>query len=746
MAVSSGVQNKKFVIFVFIGLVILALLTPFWVFRDLLFPFVTSKAFYLRILVELALPFYVFLLLRFPEVRPSFKNPLTISVTAFFLLNLLSGFFGVNVLRSIWGNYERMGGAFYLGHLVLLYFYVLMIGQINSRYFRLFLQFVVGIGAAVSLDAVMVRLTHNNFLLNDPSYPRVSGTFGNPIFIASFLVVPIFLAAFFAVSENVIWKKIYYWAAAALGVLVIFLSQTRGAVVGLGVGIFLAAVLYVILTPARKLKVWGGITIAVVAAAVMLLFVFHSSFPQGSLLHRVFNLDDSNTKSRLIEWGVALKGYKDHPLLGVGPENYYVIGNKYYNPAIFQYDPSWFDKPHNYLIEVLVTSGIFGFLAYLSILGFSLWALWAAFRKGILVLSEFCLLACGLVVYQIQNLTVFDTVGASMAFFAYIGFMGYLWHESYRAEKPAKKSSRGFADSTAYTLFGITALIMLYTLYVCNIVGMQTAAEINFGYAYLTASPALAKSFFDQAQSSLFNFDPIQSASKYSAFASAVAAAVPQTEPTDFIKQSFSAAASAEQSALAKVSNDPTGWQDLANLYLNQAVFNKTTLNPDALVAAQKSIVLAPLRPEGPLLLARLDLFQNNVPAAEALIAQVIGNIPEDNSARLELGLTYAENGQVDKGLAIAQSGLNNGYSPTDSGEIQWMADDYNKENNFSAAANIYAMLVKIDPGNLENLWLLAQMDAKIGQTQQAIQIAQSLIKSDPNDASHFQQFINSLQ
>ena len=58
------INNGKWVVVVFALLAGLALLTPFWVFKDLLFPYITSKAYFLRITVELALPFYVYLVLR----------------------------------------------------------------------------------------------------------------------------------------------------------------------------------------------------------------------------------------------------------------------------------------------------------------------------------------------------------------------------------------------------------------------------------------------------------------------------------------------------------------------------------------------------------------------------------------------------------------------------------------------------------------------------------------------------------
>jgi O-antigen ligase len=736
-------MNKKFITFVFIGLVVLALLTPFMVFKDLLFPFVTSKAFYLRILVELALPFYLYLFLRYPQYRPSYKNPLTICILAFFLFNLISGISGVNPLRSIWGNFERMGGVFYLGHLCLLYFYVLMIGQINSRYLRLFLQFLIGIGVTLSLDGVMVQLTHNHFLLNDPSYPRVSGTFGNPIFIASFLVIPMFLSAFFAVSAEALWKKIMYWAFVLFQLWVILLSQTRGCVVGLGIGIFAAAILYVALNPVRKIKVCGGSAVLAFGVAVVLLFSFHSYLPQGGMLHRVFNLKDTNTEARLVQWGIALRGYKDYPILGVGPENYYFISNKYYNPAIHQYDPSWFDKPHNYLIEVLVESGIFGFLAYLGVQVFSLWALWAAFRKQILILPEFCLLVCGLIVYQVQNLFVFDTVGASMAFFIYIGLMGYLWHEAYK--KDVKNKSAGLDIMFVNVAFGILAVVVLYLVYLGNITGMQVAKDVNYGYAYTSADPQISKNYFEAGLNSPFDFDPIQFSSKFADSAANLAMNPPSGVSAEFIKQNLLDAISSQKDAINRVPNDPTAWISLANLYLASSVYNKTALDPNAVLAAQTAMDLAPRRPEPEEMMARLDLSQNNLSAAAAIYEKIISDIPGDLPDKFELAIIYNYAGQVDKAAQTAREVLALGYLPPSAAQIDWLGALYEKQNNFAAAVKIYELVAKIDSSDLQDQWLLAQDYAKLGQKDRAIAVAQSLITADPADASHFQDFINSL-
>src|SRR5438105_2929689 len=116
---------QKFFKIVFFVLVCLSVTAAFWVSREFLFPFVTTKAFFFRIAVELALPFYLYLLVTEPKLRPNLKNPLNIAMLVFVVINFASSFSGGSVNRSLWGNFERMGGAYYTAHLVALYFYVI---------------------------------------------------------------------------------------------------------------------------------------------------------------------------------------------------------------------------------------------------------------------------------------------------------------------------------------------------------------------------------------------------------------------------------------------------------------------------------------------------------------------------------------------------------------------------------------------------------------------------------------------
>lgn len=742
-------NNKKWVVVIFALLAGLTLLTPFWIFKDLLFPYITSKAYFLRITVELALPFYVYLVLKRKDLRPSLKNPMNLSVLAFLIFSVISSIFGVNPLRSFWGNFERMGGSIYLAHLTLIYFYLVMLGQAGRSYMRRFILAVIYLGVVMSLYGLMVKITGNNFFMPDPSYPRISATFGNPIFFASFLILPMFLTLYYLVVEEKIWLKVVYGLIVLLELWCILISETRGAVVGLLLGVWISAIVYIIFTEQKRLRLWGGIIIIFFSLATGIAFTQHNKFPSGTMLARVFNLKDSNTEARLVQWGVALRGYKDYPLLGVGPENYYFLSNKYYNPDIYKYDPSWFDKPHNYLIEVLVTTGVFGFAAYLAMLLACVWILAMAYKKGLFSLLESCLLLTGFLTYEFQNLFVFDTISASLMFFVFLGFVGFLWQECRENNNKNNNNNRnnnGELDSVfVNTASVLVALGAVYFIYIGNITGLMAAKDVNYGYAYAAADPQISKDYFQKARSSPFNFDPVQSASKYGEAAIGLASS-PGSQTPEFVNQNLRDAISAAEEASVRVSNDPIIWQQIANLYLTQSIINKTTLDPKAQAAAEIAMKLAPKRPEPILMMARLDIFQNNYADAEILLKGLIADIPQDNDAKLQLGLMYAYEGQGDKALAVGQDMLNSGYQPTQAGQIDWMGKIYDQQKNFAQAAGIYEIAVKVEPGNLQDQWALAQDYAKTGQKDHAIAIAQFLIVQDAKDTKAFQDFINSLK
>ncbi len=738
----------KFAKRAFFFLVCLTALTPFLVFKDLLFPYITSKAFFFRIIVEVALPFYIYLIARYKNFRPNLKNPLNIFVLAFIAANLISAFTGVNVIRSLWGNFERMGGVYYLIHLSLLYFYLLLLGAMDDWYAKTFLQVFIGASVILALNGISGFIGLGT-LVPDPSLPaRASSTFGNPIFFASFLILPMFLTVFFGLQEEITWKKIAYYLAAFIQLVGIFLSATRGAVVGLAVGIFLGAALYVILSQHKKIRLYGGIAIVCFVVLVGSMVYFDNKINPNTPLHRIFDLHDSNSIARLIQWKVGLSGFHEHPIFGTGAENYYVLGNKYYNPAIYNYDKSWFDKPHNYILEVLLTNGIVGFIAYAGVIIFALYGLYYAYREQFLTLFEVSLLAAGFLAYEVQNLFVFDTVSTSLAFFIFLGFAGYLYAISRPAKNAVpennKKKATGLSPAFSGTLLAVSAVVMIYAIYVSNIMQMEIAKAVNYGYAYASADPDTSINYFNRATTLPFNFDPVQTASKYGDFAlTFVQSAQPQDATT--ATETLQNAIDYTNATAQKISNDPTVWIELSNLYVAQSVVDKTPLDPRAEADAETAITLAPKRPEPRLMLARVQLAQNDIAGAQQTLQSILADIPNESDAEFEEALILNNQGQTAAAAPLAQKAMADGYQLHQPSEVSWLAEYYDKNGQYQQEMTIYQDLLPVDSQDPSLYLAMANTYNKLGQASNAIAAATKAAQLDPTQLDNVNKFIESL-
>jgi len=79
-------------------------------------------------------------------------------------------------------------------------------------------------------------------------------------------------------------------------------------------------------------------------------------------------ITSSNTmKYRLWAWDIALKGFWDRPIVGVGHGNYLISFNKHYNPLYQEKSSSviWYDNSHNFFLGLLTETGLLGFSAFM---------------------------------------------------------------------------------------------------------------------------------------------------------------------------------------------------------------------------------------------------------------------------------------------------------------------------------------------------------------------------------------------
>ncbi len=742
-------NTQKWMMRIFALFVFLTLLTPFVVYKDLLFPFVTSKAFTLRIMVELAFPFYVFLVLSDKRLRPRLREPLNIAVLAFLAVNLVSALAGVNVTRSLWGNFERMGGVFYLGHLVALYFYMQLLGQAPGNWIKRFLQWLIAAAVLVTLNGISGKIG-GPILVQDPSLPgRVSSTFGNPIFFPSFLIPVMFLSLYFAFQETVSWKRWAYGAAAVIQLYGVYISVTRGALVGLIAGIGIAAVAYIILTDRKAVKLYGGAAAAVLIIGVGLLFSFAGKLPEGSLPRRLFTLEDSNSSARLIQWRTALKGFPERPALGVGPENYYVIANQYFNPEMYKYDPSWFDKPHNYLLEILVTNGALGFAAYAGMIGFAIWGLYRSYKLELLSLNEATMLFCGLVAYEIQNLFVFDTVSASLSFYVLMGVIAYMIWEGRRDPQAEKEGRRrqaaGAGSSLGWASFGVAGIVMIYLVYVANVLPMRIAKDVNYGYAYSGADLEKSVSYFTDAINAPFNMDPAEVGGRYADFAARLPQNPLAQKDPQLAAQQIKTALDYERGVAEKLGNDPLAWNRVAVLDISQALLTQEPFDA-AEADLQKALDLVPQRVEILQTMLQLRVSQQNFAEAANVAERMTSINPYNPVYAWQLATVYNLASQTPQAVDLGNKLLEEGKKPADYKLFQWLISYDQEHGNYSQAAELSELAVQLSPQDINAYMQLAQAYASSGQKQQAIDAANKVAELDPDKAAEVQAFIQGLR
>ncbi|MEK7161299.1 MAG: O-antigen ligase family protein [Patescibacteria group bacterium] len=731
---------KKTILNIFFSLLLLSLLTPFWVFSQLQFPFITSKAFFFRICVELALPFYLYLAIADKQLRPNLKNPFNLAVLVFLFFSIISAVFGLNVSRSLWGNFERMGGVYYLAHLVAVFFYLQLLGKANSLYLKIFLQSFIVVASVLSLNGLSSWLGGPAFVM-DPSLPeRSSSTFGNPIFFASYLIIPLFLAVYLAMQEKQRIARVFYWIAVALQLGGLYSSVTRGATVGIAAGLLAGLVIYVFLSENRKLKKYGIVLIGLFLALIIGIFLIRNKLSSDSALYSLTKLKDSNTEARLIQWGVALKGYKDHPIIGVGPENYNIIFAKYFDPKLYQYDPSWFDKPHNYLLEILTTGGAVGFVAYLSSFGLAIYACWKAYKRELLSAMEFSILVAGLIAYQAQNMFVFDTVSASVAYFVFLGFLAYMWGEVSDLEQVAKVENRYAAPA-----FYICLPLVLVLIYISNIASIQAAKRVNMGYSYTEYDPKTAAGYFESALATPFNLDKQETANRYSDFASKLLFLQNPEISEDFIKEQADKATANQKKITESVGNDPLLWMRLVIGEMNQALVYKKNVN-NAQGSMDKALASAPKRVE--ILQLQLQLYGTNKQWTDSLhvAKKIVGYNPYKPELKWQLAMSYFLNDQIEEAIKAGDEAVAQGFKFNKLQQFAWYIQYYEDQKNYAKVAPLLEQAIALEPNEIGLYVDLAKVYANLGNYEKARLLAQQVAQADPSQKAAMDVFIKSLK
>ncbi len=337
------------------------------------------------------------------------ETPLLLPVTLMALSYLVATVFSVSWATSLYGSYQRLQGTYTFFSYVIIFAAIAANMRKRTQVDRLILTVILA-SLPVSLYGILQRFQLDPIPWGGNTTIRVASNMGNSIFVAAYLimVVPFALAKVIS-SFQAIWnestrqilhvvKASLYLFILILQLVTIYLSGSRGPMLGLMAGIYFMALLLTLVWRKRALTYIVLVASLLVGAFLVTLNIDNGPLEavrKSALVGRFGSLLDteSNTaKVRYYIWLGASKLVMPHepleypdgsldqfnflrPIIGYGPESMYVAYNPFYEPMLGHVERrnASPDRSHNETWDSLVTMGLFGFLTYIAVFAASIY-------------------------------------------------------------------------------------------------------------------------------------------------------------------------------------------------------------------------------------------------------------------------------------------------------------------------------------------------------------------------------------
>lgn len=487
-------------------LVYLSLLTPLLVLPQyFVFPFVVPKAVFFRsLMILVGLAVLAIWLIEHKDIAQKQKifTPLNIAVIFSLASLIISTVFSVDWRSSLWNNHERMLGVFTILHYFILFYAARYLFRSSAEWRNLFFVFS-GVGSIVMLVAVAQKI--NPQLFWNRGEERVLATLGNAIYLAGFGLYLFFVGILCAKKEDG-WQKWWFLASALLGLVGIFISNTRGTFLGLLGGLCFACLIYLWIKRKQlgnKCKIWIFISILALSALSVLAFTFkQTDFVRSvPLVGSVVGISpfEGSAKTRLMAWKVAGQGFVDHPIFGWGPNNYGYIFNKHYNPDFLQFgfQETWFDNAHNALFNTLATQGIFGLLGYVGVFAAAFLCIYRIYclqpnKTAIVIWGGAFLLG-----HFIHNFFVFENLTSYLYFFLFLAFLDSQFYESSGLQAERNSTSGRISLPLLVCILVISVIIIFKTN--VNVAVANNYTLNMLGYATVVGDYDKALNYYDKS-------------------------------------------------------------------------------------------------------------------------------------------------------------------------------------------------------------------------------------------------------
>ncbi len=405
----------------------------------------------------------------------------------------LSLIFSIDPVRSFYGSYDWQAGwlsyFFCFLWLVLLSFNLIASDRrhgeavLSAKINRLVVTAALS-GLIVSVYSCLQALGIDFIHWADEAWEggRVTSSFGQPNFLASFLLLIIPLN-FYLISQARIFPKKLFWSFAALfSLAALIFTASRGALLAL---LIAAALFFLIFLWRSELgrRKKAAIIIAGLAVAA-LLFLLLEAFSPGRF-QSLFDYQSGSVAARLNFYQAAVDAISQRPLTGYGLENGPEIFIQYYEPDWGVYGDAGAStgQAHNLVLDILLTTGLIGLALFSSFYYFFFSLAWRR-RQGKVVPILNQALVFGATAYLLSLLFSFPTSAGEIYFWSFLALLVAIDHSSDRIIQfsPGVPSGRSKGGLAAVTTLGL--LLIIFCVYLISWQFRSWRADYYFDKLY----------------------------------------------------------------------------------------------------------------------------------------------------------------------------------------------------------------------------------------------------------------------
>ncbi|MCW3040330.1 MAG: O-antigen polymerase [Solirubrobacterales bacterium] len=232
--------------------------------------------------------------------------------------------------------------------------------------------FVAGAALAVIAGLAMTGLQPASNAINSAQDARLSTGATDPNYLAAMLVAALALSAGLAAWRREPWVRIALASTAPLLLYGLVATQSRGGLIAAAVAIVTA----IVFLPAQRRRA--------LAATVPLLAVVALFFAVNPAAYQRVTQKDGGGTGRSELWRIAWQMSADHPLVGVGVNNFLVREQAYVRKVgPLKFAELVTDDPkvvHNMYLQMLAETGVIGLALFLMVIGALLRATYRAAR------------------------------------------------------------------------------------------------------------------------------------------------------------------------------------------------------------------------------------------------------------------------------------------------------------------------------------------------------------------------------